>query len=1439
MSSEPSHDPARPAPPCGAAVEAFCQYLRLLELGQEVDWAAWRKSAGVPPEELDRLREEYERISAILEALAPAASFSARLRARYGDELDPGISLSGDAPRRGGSSSGAASGSGSGVLERLGTQGREGGRYEPRREIARGGMGAILEVWDTELRRTLAMKVVLTDRADDGSDDSEGRTERRLSRFLEEAQITGQLDHPGIVPVHDIGIDARGRIFFTMQLVDGLDLRKVFELARLERDGWTARRVIGVLIRVCEAMAYAHSKGVVHRDLKPANIMVGRFGEAFVMDWGLAKVMGSESAAPRKSGLRDALEGARVVTDRSDSDSDGDAALRTLDGDVVGTPAYMAPEQARGDLGAVGPCSDVYAVGAMLYHLLSGHMPYEPLGEKVAAHTILEAVRRGPPWPLRQLNPEVDEELAAICAKAMEREPEQRYGDVMDLGEELRAWLEGRGVRAYTTGVLYETRKWMARNRATTAALFALIGFALASVLLFMWQQQANFDKLRREKDRSDLAVKARELAQEDLNAKVAELRENEQQLRLEAARAERERQNAQAEEERAKLATQRANDSAERARQSEQAALAGAYRSHVNAAAYSLRLAEVDQARAHLEECSPASRGWEWRHLRLATEQSVGTPLVQERPVTTLEASADGRLLVSYGLGLPARVWKADDLSLVSELEAVASMTAFNFSRYASAVCAAFHPAGEMLVLSDPTTSFAQLYNVQRAGPVLSYRTSDAAAQAIVGLAVTPEGDRVVTASRQGVGRVHALWGGEELTRFGFASGAGAGDAGWAERTLATCLALSPDGRLAAMGASDGSVGLFELETGATRLRLAGAHLGGITAIALTEDGGRLVSASEDGSLGVWDARSGALVAMMHGHTGAVNDVALVDREGLVVSAGEDMTVRVWELTSGRQRSVLHGHDAAVHAVVTLADGRRVATASADGSIRVWDLGWNAATTLCASTDSFLAGDFDADGRHVYATTLSGRARRVDLDVDRSEELHLAPGAALPKGALVLSCEASPDGELLALGLGDRSLRVVRAADGVEVLRRVDLERSPLFLRFSEDGARLLVAGQGREAWVVEVDGARWTRLGDDSRRGGVQRPLRGADLSPDGRLVATIDSDGDLRLWDAATGGFERALRNPHGAALTAVAFDPTSTRVATAGKDQSVRLWDAETLEALHVLRGHRTAPQALAFHPDGTRLASGGSNGEVRLWSLESGESLLELVGLRGAALDLEFDGFGERLVGVGPESGIVVWESARAEERYAHRAQEYRRFDLASAHVCDLLREFYSPELVQTALRDDGALGEEERERSLAALEHARGDLRLCEELCSGWLLGARGSGRRSEALAVWLSELGERWGSDPRWLWLSAALALRQERPADAAALLARRRELVPPGARELLLEGLAASRTGGAQRAAELLEESRRALEAETPARRGGLSGLLEELERGEGAGG
>jgi serine/threonine protein kinase/WD40 repeat protein len=385
-------------------------------------------------------------------------------------------------------------------------------RYVLRGSIATGGMGAILRVQDEVLQRPLAMKVILGQGAPNTTGDTPPVDDRTLGRFLDEAQVTAQLDHPGIVPVHELGVDAQGRVYFTMKLVKGVTFAEIIERVRSGDDGWTVTRAVQTLLRVAEAMAYAHDKRVLHRDLKPSNIMVGRFGEVYVMDWGLARVMGEPDR--RDLRLREGAPpstGTNITSPRRDvADDTPDAPLVTMDGDVVGTPAYMPPEQAAGRIEEVDARSDVYSFGAILYHLLAGHMPYVKPGDRVSARTILGMVLHGPPEPIDGLAWNAPPMLTAICQKAMARKARERYADMNALAADLSAYLEGRVVRAYRTGAVAEIAQWTRRNAAFAASIAVAILAVTAVTTYFvaaLHRKNSHLDDINRNLQRATESI--------------------------------------------------------------------------------------------------------------------------------------------------------------------------------------------------------------------------------------------------------------------------------------------------------------------------------------------------------------------------------------------------------------------------------------------------------------------------------------------------------------------------------------------------------------------------------------------------------------------------------------------------------------------------------------------------------------------------------------------------------------------------------------------------------------------------------------------------------------------------------------------------------------------------------------------------------------------
>ncbi len=335
----------------------------------------------------------------------------------------------------------------------VGAASDDGLRFRVMRPHAQGGLGAVFVALDTQLHREVALKQILDSHADDPAS---------RARFVAEAEITGGLEHPGIVPVYGLGLYADGRPYYAMRFIRGESLKEAIDRFHAAKDSDSGRRSLQFykLMRrftdVCNAVEYAHSRGVLHRDIKPSNIIVGDHGETLVVDWGLAKAIGRPETASDERSLRP---------------SSASGSAETLPGSVLGTPGYMSPEQAAGNLDSLGPWSDVYSLGATLYCLLVGGPPFA--GDAIE---VIRLVREGHFQPPRALDPSIDRALEAICLRAMARLPEERYGSCRALAEDIERWMADEPVSAWREPLPRRARRWARRHRTSVAAgLFILL----------------------------------------------------------------------------------------------------------------------------------------------------------------------------------------------------------------------------------------------------------------------------------------------------------------------------------------------------------------------------------------------------------------------------------------------------------------------------------------------------------------------------------------------------------------------------------------------------------------------------------------------------------------------------------------------------------------------------------------------------------------------------------------------------------------------------------------------------------------------------------------------------------------------------------------------------------------------------------------------------
>jgi serine/threonine-protein kinase len=364
-------------------------------------------------------------------------------------------------------------------------------RYRPIRFHARGSLGEVFVARDEELNREVAFKQM--QRRCLGHAQS-------LRRFRLEAEITGRLEHPGIVPVYGFVQDADGTPSYAMRFIRGESLRDaILQFHQAEKPGRDAgerslalRKLLTQLIAVCNAVAYAHSRGILHRDIKPANIMLGPYGQTLLVDWGLAKPFSRDDK--HRINSEDTLA---PVTDHSEEG--------TQAGEALGTPAFMSPEQAAGRLAALGPTSDVYSLGATLYMLLTGNPPFKDEGD--GKNELLAKVRRGDFPPTRAVKPDVPVALDAICRKAMALAPSNRYATASELTADLEHWLADEPVAAYPEPLRVRLGRWGRRHRPRFPILSSLNVLAVIALAIWLFVVEGERQRLRKELEWKNEAV--------------------------------------------------------------------------------------------------------------------------------------------------------------------------------------------------------------------------------------------------------------------------------------------------------------------------------------------------------------------------------------------------------------------------------------------------------------------------------------------------------------------------------------------------------------------------------------------------------------------------------------------------------------------------------------------------------------------------------------------------------------------------------------------------------------------------------------------------------------------------------------------------------------------------------------------------------------------
>jgi WD40 repeat protein len=1008
--------------------------------------------------------------------------------------------------------------------------------YEVLEEIGRGGMGVVYRACHLALNRVVAVKMILAT----SHTDADARR-----RFKAEAEAAARLQHPHIVPIYEVN-EAEGRAYFALEFCGGGSLAK-----HLDGTPWPALRAAELLETLARAVEAAHQAQVVHRDLKPANILLTAEGQAKITDFGLAKKLGEVG--------------------------------QTQTGQVLGTPCYMAPEQAAGKK-EVGPAADVYALGAILYELLTGRPPFrgETQMDTVLQVLNIEAVA------VRRLQPQAPRDLETICHKCLHKDPKQRYATALDLAEELRRFRTGEPILARPAGTMERAAKWARRRPAIAALLAGLLAVTVLGFAAVLWQWRQTQEAL----------VKEADAHQDSDQARQAEAAAHERTERL-------------------------------------------LYFHKINLSHREWQAWNIAQAERLLNECREDLRHWEWRYLKRLCHADLGTLIEHDTMVVALAFSPDGQWLASAGSNWSStapgeiKLCRADtgkhcftlrghsgpllDLAFSPDSRWLASCSV-SVTREPPRVklwdvpsCAevpmpadfgvagngvAFHPDGKTLA-SAGSDGAVRLWDIPSGK--LRHTLPGPHRRSARKVAFSPNGNLVASVGRDGTARI---W---DPARPGppivlAMENAPPEPATETDAYDVRCLAFSPDGRQLAVGGKDRTLRIWEVGSFTKKVAWLG-HGSAINSLQFSATGDALASADGMGMILIWEVAGSRVTRTLRGHTGGVHGLAF-RRDGRLASASEDRTVKLWDVTAPQEWRVPQGSAGGAESLAYSPTGKHWAAGSprllTNGwTVRLWETDADRPPRLLQGHTAWVSAvAFSPDGRFLASASMDRTVRIWPVTDD-------SPVRLLNKhGAGVRGVAWSPDGKTLATAGDDKTIILWDTVSGRDLFALRGHGGTIACVTFSPDGLHLASASGDQSVilWDLQSRAAERTLHPE-------ARPMHGASgydssvlFTLDGQHLITAGGDDKIRIWDL-TEGFGH-LTHParillgHREVVSCLAISRDSRRLASGSVDATVKIWDIGSGQEALTLRGHNSTPTSVAFSSDGRRLVSSGL--ETLIW-----------------------------------------------------------------------------------------------------------------------------------------------------------------------------------------------------------------------------------------------